>query len=608
MSQTTLHVGAPASINMATNYCGITSISLMGTIGTNGTWSVTSQPASSPTVGFLTVIPGYSYSSEATPVVTGSYTFRYDVPSTGSCGATFATKTINIYEPVSPTNAGNDINICLGTTSTTLAATSPSVGTGVWSKVSGPNSPTFGSSSSATSSLSNLVPGIYDLKWTVTNGTCPSASDIVQINVESAASAGSSQALCAANTTILTGNAPVLGSGTWSYVSGPSGSTIASPNSPITDVNGLVPGSYVFEWSTPLAGCAANVSDVSIVISAQPTTANAGPDQSSVGWSTVMAANTPSIGTGSWSVLAGAAVPTFSSLSSPTSGVSGLVFGNYILQWTITNGSCSSSSTMTINNNLPLVADITSTNVCNPTGTGSPASITSLSAIDSNTGASISNYTIVTLPTLGTGTLYYNNGSADVPATMGQSLSPTEATTLTFVPFSGFTGNTTFTYSATDNFGYTSKTATYTIPVLPGAVAGFTIPQATTQDLLGNSFTVQNSAFNVHYNYVYDFDNGLVVHTPSATMSYTAAGVYTVTQTVTYQPGGCTASYATTVAVLSGGIPGGGSGGSGLESESLGGLVAQRDFNYIRNSVNTQINYATLPVFLLHLTALRRHM
>jgi hypothetical protein len=89
----------------------------------------------------------------------------------------------------------------------------------------------------------------------------------------------------------------------------------------------------------------------------QPTASNAGPDQTFgtfVNTSTTLAANTPTIGTGSWSVVSGPG--TVTTPSNPNSTITGLVPGTTTtVRWTITNGPCTSLDQMVINTvNLPV--------------------------------------------------------------------------------------------------------------------------------------------------------------------------------------------------------------------------------------------------------------
>ncbi|WP_141248497.1 DUF642 domain-containing protein, partial [Flavobacterium sp. ACN6] len=81
------------------------------------------------------------------------------------------------------------------------------------------------------------------------------------------------------------------------------------------------------------------------VICPTVTTSNAGPDQNSNGTFT-LAANTPSVGTGAWTIASGPSTSQsqFSSTTSPTAVFTPVGTGTYILNWTISNG-CNTPST-----------------------------------------------------------------------------------------------------------------------------------------------------------------------------------------------------------------------------------------------------------------------
>ncbi|WP_179225484.1 Ig-like domain-containing protein [Hymenobacter mucosus] len=102
--------------------------------------------------------------------------------------------------------------------------------------------------------------------------------------------------------------------------------------------------------------------------------------------------------------------------------------------------------------------------VANPTATtaiASNASRTTIAAMDAaDSDGQIASFTIVTLPSSSTGTLFVNGAAA----TEGQKLTPEQNDQLSFAPTS-VNGNTTFTFYATDNTGSVSNTAVYTIPV-----------------------------------------------------------------------------------------------------------------------------------------------
>ena len=82
-----------------------------------------------------------------------------------------------------------------------------------------------------------------------------------------------------------------------------------------------------------------------VTVSAPPTTANAGIDITPACGATTatLAGNTPSSGSGTWTVVSGTA--TVTTPSSPTSGVTGLaVPGTATLRWTIANSPCAPST------------------------------------------------------------------------------------------------------------------------------------------------------------------------------------------------------------------------------------------------------------------------
>jgi hypothetical protein len=74
----------------------------------------------------------------------------------------------------------------------------------------------------------------------------------------------------------------------------------------------------------------------------------------------------------------------------------------------------------------------------------------------------ITSYTIATIPPAGEGVLLLSG----TPITAGQVLTPAQISSLQFDPAGTFTGTSQFTFTATDNSGNVSNTATYKIPVI----------------------------------------------------------------------------------------------------------------------------------------------
>ena len=82
-----------------------------------------------------------------------------------------------------------------------------------------------------------------------------------------------------------------------------------------------------------------------VTVYANPTTASAGPDQLICTATTTLAANAPTIGTGQWFVVSGTA--SVANPSSPTSSVT-LTTSTATLRWTISNGTCTPSTSEVI--------------------------------------------------------------------------------------------------------------------------------------------------------------------------------------------------------------------------------------------------------------------
>jgi hypothetical protein len=97
-----------------------------------------------------------------------------------------------------------------------------------------------------------------------------------------------------------------------------------------------------------------------------PTTSNAGADQNVCGVNTTLGANSPAVGTGSWSIISGAG-GTLSTPASATSSFSGTSGVSYVLRWTISQSGCTSS-----------IDEVTVLFNALPSGNGNLAGITSL--------------------------------------------------------------------------------------------------------------------------------------------------------------------------------------------------------------------------------------
>jgi len=274
-------------------------------------------------------------------------------------------------------NAGADITggATCGQTTVTLAANTPTYGTGLWTVVSGTGG-SFGTASSATSTFTGTAGTAYNLRWTITNGNCTSNDQVlVTFNRNpTTATNSSSQTICISGTAAVLGNAAVSGTGAWSVVSGPSTlasqfSSVTSPAAVFTPAGGA--GSYVVRWTISNSPCTASTADATITVSGAPTTATNTSTQTICASGTAgLSGNIPTVGTGVWSVVSGPSTSSaqFSSTTNPAAiftpagGV-----GTYVVRWTTSNSPCTASTadaTITVNP-LPTTATNASTqSVC----------------------------------------------------------------------------------------------------------------------------------------------------------------------------------------------------------------------------------------------------
>jgi len=113
----------------------------------------------------------------------------------------------------------------------------------------------------------------------------------------------------------------------------------------ISDVSGL-DGKY-FRCAYSNTGGTAYTNSALLNVDLVPDVSEAGFSFSVCGYSSDLDANTPVVGTGTWSVLDGDGI--FTDENSPATGVDGMIPGDNTFVWTIENGVCpASSSTVTI--------------------------------------------------------------------------------------------------------------------------------------------------------------------------------------------------------------------------------------------------------------------
>ncbi len=241
---------------------------------------------------------------------------------------------------------GGGVTICIGGS---VPLTAPVVGGDPtiiysWSPVGGLSATTVSNPTASPTTTTAYTVSVIDGNGISATST-PSTITVNQTPTVSAA--GPDQNFCGAGVT-LAGNSPAAGTGAWSFA--PSnvgvGGSITTPAAFNSGFTGTAGQTYVLRWTISNGICTPSADDVQIRLDATPTVAAAGADQTGAtaicGTSTTLAGNTPVTGTGLWSVVSGAG-GSFVNASSATSVFNGVAGTSYTLQWTISNGVCTSS-------------------------------------------------------------------------------------------------------------------------------------------------------------------------------------------------------------------------------------------------------------------------
>ena len=492
--------------------CGVTTATLAANtpaVGT-GAWTITSGAGG-------TVTTPTSPTSTFTGVAGTAYTLTWTI-SNAPCTPSTDDVSITFNQTPTVANAGPDQTALCGVTTTTLAANTPAVGTGAWTITSGAGG-TVTTPTSPTSTFTGVAGTAYTLTWTITNAPCTPSTDNVSITFNqtpTVANAGPDQtALCGVTTATLAANTPAVGTGAWTITSG-AGGTVTTPTSPTSTFTGVAGTAYTLTWTITNAPCTPSTDNVSITFNQTPTVANAGPDQTALcGVTTAtLAANTPAVGTGAWTITSGAG-GTVTTPTSPTSTFTGVAGTAYTLTWTITNAPCTpSTDNVSITfNQTPTVANAgpDQTALCGVTTTtlaaNTPAVGTGAWTITSGAGGT------VTTPTSPTSTF---TGVAGTAYTL--------TWTITNAPCTPSTDNVSITFNQTPTVANAGPDQT--------ALCG-----VTTATLAANTPAVGTGAWTITSG-----AGGTVTTPTSPTSTFTgvAGTAYTLTWTISNAP--CTAS------------------------------------------------------------------
>ncbi len=372
-------------------------------------WSLTSGPSA-------TITSASSASTTVTAMVAGIYTFTLTVTdNNGSTGTASVQVTVLPRVNQGPTaNAGNNQTITLPVNTVTLSGSGTdadgTIASYSWTKISGPAA-TITSSSSASTTVTNMVEGVYNYVLTVTGNNAATASDTISVTVNAAAKISSastgvtsmlegtyrfelkvtdnSGATATANVQVTVlprvNQAPIANAGnnqtitlpvntvtlrgggtdtdgtiafySWRKVSGPA-ATISSPTSASTAVRNMVEGIYTFNLTVTDNEGATGSSLVQVTVLTnqnQPPVANGGADKIVLlpkDTVTITGFGTDVDGTivsYEWLKINGPAGGVVASPNSRTTLITNLLDGVYYYQFIVTdNGGLTSRDTIAI--------------------------------------------------------------------------------------------------------------------------------------------------------------------------------------------------------------------------------------------------------------------
>lgn len=414
--------------------CGsLTSAAQNATAGAGtGTWSyLSSVPVGRPAPGFTANDPNTVFSiSNSTRA--GAYTMRWSVVI-GAC--TFEDDVVIDFGANPDPVPVMTVNQCGETAN--LTAPTPSVGTGVWTIISGPsgcvtgNCPelTVADVNSPTSAVSLTAPytyGAYILEWRVTSGTCPSEANNATVTFYQmpTATAADITGICLDPTTTAIPLTGTIGggaaSGTWVNVDGNgsigsvsvSGNTVTAVyTANAADYTAGTPIKVKLQATPPGAStCAVAEDEITIYVDRTPV-ADAGTPSVNVceNFYQLTAQDPPPFGaTGLWTGTAGL---TFDDPTDPQTTVRNLPApGNSVtVRWTLTSAggnNCTAFDEVVINRITPPAATDLNPVICEvPPAGGALTTQVLLTAYES---------TVTTIPAANRTITWYEGGAPPI--------------------------------------------------------------------------------------------------------------------------------------------------------------------------------------------------
>jgi len=339
-------------------------------------WTKVSGP------GTVTFANASAVDTTATFSTTGTYTLR--LTASDGLSSSNDTMTVTVSSPVNQSpnvDAGPNRTITLGQSASLDGTVSddglpnpPGALSVVWTKESGPGTVTFGSATSVDTTATFSVAGTYVLKLTASDGALAS-SDTMTVTVNSVVTnqapsvdAGPSRSITLGQSAFLDGtvsddglpNPPGAVTTTWTKSSGPGTVQFANANAIDTTATFSVPGTYVLRL-TASDGSLSSWDTMTVFVSSPTTnqapTVDAGPNLVVLISSPAFLdgtvtddglPNPPGAVTYSWTKVSGPGTVTFANAQAVDTTALFSQVGSYVLRLTASDGSLSSSDTVSV--------------------------------------------------------------------------------------------------------------------------------------------------------------------------------------------------------------------------------------------------------------------
>lgn len=218
----------------------------------------------------------------------GTYGFELTVTdNSGASSVDSILVSVNPAKNIPPVaRAGNDITILLPNNATTISGSTSidadgNIVTYSWRKYSGPSGETIVSTNSVQTSISFVNAGTYGFELSVTDNAGATTKDsvlvIVNPNTPPVAKAGADKIIqLPVNKIFLDGRLSFDTTGSivayqWSFISGPSGSTLQNTTRDTTSINFVNSGIYIFRLTVTDNGNLSSSDDVQVTVLALST-------------------------------------------------------------------------------------------------------------------------------------------------------------------------------------------------------------------------------------------------------------------------------------------------------------------------------------------------